>query len=106
MKEQATNWIDLGPTVNLVTNPDPYKIKNNFVLIHRNSDFFMQWWGNYCSKIVTKLSLRGESDKPYRWYHKTLFNFCYAQYDKYGDYYRLIDFSWGNPVNDETLEVR
>lgn len=100
-----TVTISLGTSEELATDPDPTEIPFNFIRIHRHPEPAIQAWGNYCSKVVTKLSNRSEQGLPVRWYHIKLFNFCYKQYDKYGDYYRLIDTSYGTYDQDGIYEV-
>lgn len=78
----------------------------NFVLIHRHYDPLMQKWGNMCSKIVSVIANRAADEKPIRWYHKKLWDFCYKQYDRYGDYYRMIDSSFTSAEEDTLLEVQ
>ena len=98
--------ITLGPSTELPTNSNLTDAEWNFVLIHRHDDILMQTWGNLCSKIVTKIVERDADEKPLHWYHKKLYYFCYKQYDKYGDYYRVLDNSYGEPGNDDIYEVR
>jgi hypothetical protein len=102
----GSKFVELGPTINLATSSVAERANWNFVVIHRHYDPLLQKWGNLCSKTVTKLVLRSENNKPIRWYHEQLFNFCYNQYDKYGDYIRIIDNSFQSPLNDEMLEVQ
>lgn len=102
---EKTVTIDLGASENLVVNPNPEEIPYNFMMIHRHHDPFMQKWGNFCSKVVTKLSKRTDVGETIRWYHVKLFNFCYKQYDKYGDYYKIIDNSYGTYEQDGIYEV-
>jgi hypothetical protein len=55
---------------------------------------------------VTKITIRADNEKPIRWSHRFLFDFCYDQYDRYGDYYRILDNSFGDKEDDELFEVR
>lgn len=100
-----TYSIDIGASEDLaVTNPEALDF--NFVLVHRHYDPLAQWWGNFCSGIVSKIAIRSDDGLPIRWYHEQLFNFCYKQYNKYGDYYRILDNSFGKAGDDELYEVR
>lgn len=101
-----TNEIDLGPIVDLKAERSLVYADWNTILVHRHYDPLFQKWGNLCSRIVTKITLRADNEKPIRWYHRFLFDFCYDQYDRYGDYYRVLDNSFGEKENDELLEVR
>lgn len=98
--------IDLGPSVDLKLESVLNYADWNTVLVHRHYDPLMQKWGNFCSRIVTKITLRADNKKPIRWYHVLVFDFCYDQYDRYGDYYRVLDNSFGEANNDELYEVR
>lgn len=98
--------IDLGPSVDLKLESVLNYADWNTVLVHRHYDPLMQKWGNFCSRIVTKITLRADNKKPIRWYHALVFDFCYDQYDRYGDYYRILDNSFGEANNDELYEVR
>lgn len=100
-----TETVDLGPSIDFVSIPDPTDDINNFITIHRHYNVELQKWGNFCSKIVTRLSNRDERGLPVRWYHIKIFNFCYKQYDKYGDYYRVIDNTYGKVEHDDIYEV-
>jgi hypothetical protein len=98
--------IDLGPSEELPTRSTLNEADWNFVLVHRHWDPLLQKWGNLCSRVVTRITLRADNEKPIRWYHRFLFDFCYDQYDRYGDYYRILDNSFGEKEDDELLEVR
>ena len=98
-------FIDLGPTEDLASY-NPEDMDFNFVGVHRHNEWIVQKWGNFCSKIVSHLVNRDVYGGPIRWYHKMVFNFCYAQYDKYGDYYRIIDNTFGDANTDGIREVR
>jgi hypothetical protein len=100
-----TQSIVLGASEDLAKH-DPETMDFNFVLVHRHYEPFMQRWGNMCSKIVSHIVNRDAYGMPIRWYHVKLFKFCYAQYDKYGDYYRIIDNSFGEIDNDVLREVQ
>lgn len=100
-----TTTIVLGMSEDLAVDPNPEEIPNNFIRIHRNMDPLNQKWGNFCSKIVTRLSKKAENGEKIRWYHVKLFNFCYAQYDKYGDYFKIIDNTYGTYEQDGIYEV-
>jgi hypothetical protein len=101
-----TGSIDLGPIVDLKTESVLNTANWNFVLVHRHYDPLLQQWGNFCSRVITKIVLRADNDKPIHWYHVKLYDFCYAQYDKYGDYYRILDNSFGKAEDDDLREVR
>ena len=101
-----TGTIDLGPIVDLKTESSLNIGDWNFVLVHRHYDPLFQKWGNLCSKLVSYVTMRAADEKPIRWYHVKLYNFCYEQYDKYGDYYRILDNSFGEANDDDIYEVR
>ena len=94
--------IDLGPSEDLPTKSTLNEVDWNFVLIHRHYDPLMQWWGNLNSHIMSKLILSYD-DKPRAWKYK-LFLAAQKQYDKYGDYYRILDNSFGEPGSDDIYE--
>lgn len=96
--------IDLGPSTELPTQSILDNAEWNFVKIHRHHDPLMRWWGNINSHIMSKLILSYD-DKPRDWKVK-LFNITQKQYDKYGDYYRIIDNSFGEANDDDIYEVR
>lgn len=98
--------IDLGPSEELPTESSLTIGNWNFVLVHRHHDPLVQKWGNFCSKLVSYVTVRAADEKPIRWYHVKLYNFCYEQYDKYGDYYRVLDNSFGEADDDDIYEVR
>lgn len=100
----GTEEINLGPSTELPTQSALNGADWNFVCIHRHYDPLMQWWGNLNSHIMSKLILSYD-DKPRNWKVK-LFNLAQTQYDKYGDYYRIIDNSMGEPEDDDIYEVR
>ena len=100
-----TETLILGASEDLAFH-DPEQMDFNFVVVHRHYEPFMQKWGNYCSRIVSRIVSRDAYGQTIRWYHKRLFNFCYAQYDRYGDYYRIIDNSFGKIENDVLREVQ
>ena len=89
-----TTTIELGSGEDLITVTPAAERENNFILIHRHYEPALQMWGNFCSRIVTKLYNYSEAGGKIRWYHEKLYKFCYAQYDKYGDYFRLIDVTY------------
>ncbi len=101
-----TGTIDLGPIVDLKAERNLNYADWNMVLVHRHYDPLMQKWGNLCSRIVTKVTIRADNNQPIRWYHKMVYDFCYDQYDRYGDYYRVLDNSFGEKDDDELYEVR
>jgi hypothetical protein len=100
-----TQFIFIGTAEDLKAH-DPESVPFNFVLVHRHYEPIMQKWGNLCSKVVSRIVSRDAYDMPVRWYHVKLFKFCYAQYDKYGDYYRLLDNSFGTIDTDGIREVQ
>jgi hypothetical protein len=101
-----TGIINLGPSTELPTQSTLNNSDLNFVLVHRHYEPLLQKWGNLCSRVVTRIVSRDAYEKPIHWYHIKLYNFCYAQYDKYGDYYRILDNSFGEADNDDIYEVR
>lgn len=101
-----TATINLGPSEDLPTQSSLQIGNWNFVLVHRHDEWIMQKWGNFCSKLVSYVTVRAADEKPVRWYHVKLYNFCYEQYDKYGDYYRVLDNSFGEANDDDIYEVR
>ena len=101
----ASTFIDVGPTIDLSTSSSLNSSDFNFVLVHRHYDPLVQKWGNLCSKVVSSIVSRDAYDMPIRWYHVALFKFCYNQYDKYGDYFRILDNSFGNKESDQVIEV-
>jgi hypothetical protein len=100
-----TNSIDIGTAEDLASH-NPEDVPFNFVLVHRHYEPIVQKWGNLCSRIVSRIVSRDAYNMPVRWYHVKLFKFCYAQYDKYGDYYRVLDNSFGTAETDDIREVR
>lgn len=103
--EVSKKEINLGPSEGLESH-DPEDVPFNFVLVHRHNEWIVQKWGNFCSKIVTHIVERDVYDRPLRWYHKKIYHFCYDQYDKYGDYYRLLDNSFGTIDTDGMREIQ
>jgi hypothetical protein len=101
-----TKSLDLGSSLNLETTSTLLDTEWNAVLIHRSNEWILQKWGNLCSCMVTRIASRDAYDMPVRWYHKIVFDFCYQQYDKYGDYYRILDNTFGNINTDGIREVR
>lgn len=101
-----TKSIDLGPSEELPTQSSLQIGDWNMVLVHRHYDPLMQKWGNFCSRIISKIALRADNELPIRWYHKLAWDFCYDQYDRYGDYYRILDNSFGEASDDDIYEVR
>lgn len=101
-----TKSVDLGPSEELPTQSSLSIGDWNFVLVHRHYDPLLQKWGNLCSRVVTKIVLRADNEKPIRWYHRAMYDFCYDQYDRYGDYYRILDNSFGEASDDDIREVR
>lgn len=96
--------INLGASEELPTQSSLNEADWNFVCIHRHYDPLMQKWGNFNSHIMSRLILSYD-DKPREWKIK-LFHLAQKQYDKYGDYYRVLDNSYGEPGNDDIYEVR
>jgi hypothetical protein len=101
-----TGTIDLGPIVDLKSERVLSYSDWNTVLVHRHYDPLFQKWGNFCSRIVTRIVVRADNELPIRWYHRAIYDFCYDQYDRYGDYYRILDNSFGEANNDDIYEVR
>lgn len=101
-----TETIDLGPIVDLKAERELGYADWNTVLVHRHYDPLLQKWGNFCSRIVTKITIRADNELPIRWYHELVYDFCYDQYDRYGDYYRIINNSFGEANDDDIYEVR
>ena len=103
--ETPTHSIHLGSGEQFMTIAPAAERPYNYVTIHRHWDPLFQWWGNSCSRIVTKLDKRSKDGLPIRWYHEKIFDFCYEQYDKYGDYYRLMDGAFATHEQDGIYEV-
>ena len=101
-----TKSIDLGPSEELPTKSSLQIGDWNMVLVHRHDEWILQKWGNFCSRIITKIAIRADNEQPIRWYHKLAWDFCYDQYDRYGDYYRILDNSFGEANDDDIYEVR
>ena len=98
------NIIDLGPSTELPTNSRLNYSDWNFVQVRRSDDPLFRWWGNLNSSLMSKLILSYD-DKPRTWKIK-LFHKAQDQYDKYGDYYRILDNSFGKAEDDDIYEVR
>lgn len=98
------NIIDLGPSTELPTVVELSYSDWNLIQIHRTHDPLYRWWGNVNSTLMSKLILSYD-DKPREWKIK-LFNAAQKQYDKYGDYYRILDNSFGEANDDDIYEVR
>ena len=102
-----TFTIDLGESTQIATSSlDPKDKPFNFILVHRHYDPLLQKWGNACSKIVSMIAKRDDDGKIVYGYQRKLFKFCYKQYDKYGDYYRIIDNAGGKYENDRIIEIQ
>ena len=99
-----THSIDLGSVEQLQTKSSLHDAEWNFVQIRRTDDPLYRWWGNINSSIMSKLILSYD-DKPREWKIK-LFNAAQKQYDKYGDYYRILDNSFGEASDNDIYEVR
>lgn len=99
-----TESIELGPSEELPTKSILNEVEWNMILIHRHYDPLVRWWGNLNSSIMSRLILSYD-EKPSAWKIK-LFNIAQTQYDKYGDYYRILDNSFGEADNDDIYEVR
>lgn len=102
---QNTYWTAPIPSDKISTTNVASTADWNFVRVSRSYEPFLSMWGNTCSRIVTKLVNRANAGKKIRWYHQKLFDFSYEQYDKYGDYYRIIDNSFGSIEDDVIREV-
>lgn len=100
-----TKYIDLGPSESLGTISKLDDIGWNSVQIHRHPEWIMQKWGNLCCIPMTRILVRAADDMPIRWYHEKIYNFCKTQYDKYGDYYRILDSSFSDFTIDQPLEI-
>ena len=100
---KKTKTIDLGPSEELPTKSTLNEVEWNFVQIRRTDDPLYRWWGNLNSTIMSKLILSYD-DKPREWKIK-LFNIAQNQYEKYGDYYRILDNSFGEPGADDIYET-
>ena len=99
-----TVTIDLGPIEELETESVLNYSDWNFIQVHRTDDPLYRWWGNLNSSLMSKLILSYD-DKPRTWKIK-LFHKAQDQYDKYGDYYRILDNSFGKAEDDDIYEVR
>jgi hypothetical protein len=100
-----TKTVNLGDTEKLYNESTLNDAGWNFVLIHRSTDPLDRWWGNFCSHIVSKIALHYENKENIPWIAGKIFKFCYKQYDTYGDYYRLLDNSFGEADKDTIYEV-
>ena len=103
-KKEEVQSIDLGPSTELPTKSTLNYSDWNFVQVRRTDDPLFRWWGNLNSTIMSKLILSYD-DKPREWKIK-LFNAAQEQYDKYGDYYPILDNSFGEASDDDIYEVR
>lgn len=99
-----TKTINLGPSEELPTTSSLQIGNWNLVQVRRTDDPLFRWWGNLNSSVMSKLILSYD-DKPREWKIK-LFNLAQEQYDKYGDYYRVLDNSFGKAEDDDIYEVR
>lgn len=104
--EPDPNIIDLGPSTELPTKSTLDDADWNFVLIHRSNEPIISWWGNLCGRIERKLVIRSEDGKPIRWYHHKLFDYVSNQCRTYGDYYRVLDNSFGTAEQDTFYEEK
>jgi hypothetical protein len=102
MKEKNTVTVSLGPSEELPVKSSLNDADWNFVKIYRHYDPLVRWWGNTNSKLMNKLILSYDV-KPRKWKVK-LFHLAQNQYDKYGDYYRILDNSMGEAKNDDIYE--
>ena len=98
-----TKIVDLGPIEELQTKSSLNDVEWNFVQVRRTTDPLFRWWGNLNSSIMSKLILSYDN-KPREWKIK-LFHIAQEQYDKYGDYYRVLNNSFGDPGADDIYEV-
>ena len=98
-----TVTIDIGPVENLETKSSLHQADWNFVQVRRTDDPLFRWWGNLNSSVMSKLILSYD-DKPRTWKIK-LFHKAQDQYEKYGDYYRILDNSFGDPMADDIYET-
>lgn len=96
--------IDLGPSEELKATSDLVDAEWNFVLIHRSTEPIVSWWGNRWGNILRRIIIRADDEKPIRWYHRKIFAYATKQYDTYGDYYRILDNSFGTPDADTIYE--
>ena len=99
-----TKIIDLGPITDLKAERNLSYSDWNFVQVRRTDDPLFRWWGNLNSSIMSKLILSYD-DKPRTWKIK-LFHKAQDQYEKYGDYYRILNNSFGKAEDDDIYEVR
>lgn len=96
--------VDLGPSEDLEAKSNLVDADWNFVLVHRTDSPALSWWGNRCGSVMRRIILRADSNKPIHWYHVKIYHYVCDQYDKYGDYYRILDNSFGNPLDDVIYE--
>lgn len=96
--------INLGSANELEAKSDLVDADWNFVLIHRTDSPILSWWGNFCGDIEHRLVVRADAGKPIRWYHHKLFDYVSIRYLRYGDYYRILDNSFGTAKDDTIYE--
>lgn len=99
-----TETIDLGPITDFKAERILSYSDWNFVQVRRTDDPLFRWWGNLNSSIMNKLILSYDN-KPRTWKIK-LFHKAQDQYEKYGDYYRILNNSFGKAEDDDIYEVR
>lgn len=99
-----TETIDLGPITDFKAERILSYSDWNFVQVRRTDDPLFRWWGNLNSSIMSKLILSYDN-KPRTWKIK-LFHKAQDQYEKYGDYYRILNNSFGKAEDDDIYEVR
>jgi hypothetical protein len=98
-----TKIIDLGPSEELKVESTLNDLSWNFIKVSRSDDPLFRWWGNLNSKAMNRL-IYSYDEKPRKWKAK-LFYIAQNQYEKYGDYYRLLDNSFGDPFADDIYET-
>jgi len=106
MSKKKTVMVDLGTAEDLATHDPTTDVEWNFVLIHRSNEPLVSWWGNMCGHVQHRLIKMEDSGKPWRWYHDKLYNFVSNQNYAYGDYYRLLDNSFGTAEHDVIYEEK
>ena len=99
-----TEIIDLGPITDFKAERTLSYSDWNFVQVRRTDDPLFRWWGNLNSSVMSKLILSYDN-KPRTWKIK-LFHKAQDQYEKYGDYYRILNNSFGKAEDDDIYEVR
>lgn len=99
-----TETIDLGPITDFKAERILSYSDWNFVQVRRTDDPLFRWWGNLNSSVMSKLILSYDN-KPRTWKIK-LFHKAQDQYEKYGDYYRILNNSFGKAEDDDIYEVR